>query len=57
MISNLNDQLEKLVSYELGTGASDAGEPPHVKLMREKELCDYESASDVGTSNGSQKDV
>ena len=43
-----NDQLEKLVSYELGTGASDAGEPPHVKLMREKELCDYERASDVG---------
>lgn len=43
-----NDQLEKLVSYELGTGASDAGEPPHVKLMREKELCDYESTSDVG---------
>lgn len=43
-----NDQLEKLVSYELGTGASDAEEPPHVKLMREKELCDYESASDVG---------
>lgn len=43
-----NDQLEKLVSYELGTGASDAGEPPHVKLMREKELCDYESVSDVG---------
>lgn len=43
-----NDQLEKLVSYELGTGASDAGEPPHVKLMREKELCDYESASDIG---------
>ena len=43
-----NDQLEKLVSYELGTGASDAGEPPHVKLMGEKELCDYESASDVG---------
>ena len=43
-----NDQFEKLVSYELGTGASDAGEPPHVKLMREKELCDYESASDVG---------
>ena len=43
-----NDQLEKLVSYEVGTGASDAGEPAHVKLMREKELCDYESASDVG---------
>ena len=43
-----NDQLEKLVNYELGRGASDEGEPPHVKLMREKELCDYESASDVG---------
>lgn len=43
-----NDQFEKLVKYELGEGASDEGEPPHVKLMREKELCDYESASDVG---------
>lgn len=43
-----NDQLEKLVNYELGCGASDEGEPPHVKLMRQKELCDYESASDVG---------
>lgn len=43
-----NNQFEKLVKYELGEGASDEGEPPHVKLMREKELCDYESASDVG---------
>lgn len=43
-----NEQFEKLVKYELGEGASDEGEPPHVKLMREKELCDYESASDVG---------
>ena len=43
-----NPQFEKLVSYELGEGSSDEGEPPHVKLMREKEICDYESASDVG---------
>ncbi len=43
-----NPQFEKLVKYELGEGSSDEGEPPHVKLMREKELCDYESASDVG---------
>ncbi len=43
-----NKQFEKLVQYELGEGSSDEGEPPHVKLMREKELCDYESASDVG---------
>lgn len=43
-----NPQFEKLVKYELGEGSSDEGEPPHVKLMREKELCDYEAASDVG---------
>lgn len=43
-----NSQFEKLVQYELGEGSSDEGEPPHVKLMREKELCDYEIASDVG---------
>lgn len=41
-------QLEKLVKNELGHGESEEVEPPHVKLMREKELCDYESASDVG---------
>ena len=43
-----NKDLEKLTQYELGTGASDEGEPPHVKIMREKEFCDYEIASDVG---------
>lgn len=43
-----NSQFEKLVQYELGEGSSDEGEPPHVKLMREKEICDYEIASDVG---------
>ena len=43
-----SSDLEKLVAYELGVGASDEGEPPHVKIMREKELCDYEVASDIG---------
>ncbi len=43
-----SSDLEKLVAYELGEGASDEGEPPHVKIMREKELCDYEVASDIG---------
>ena len=43
-----NKDLKQLVDYELGCGSSDEGEPPHVKLMREKELCDYELASDVG---------
>ena len=43
-----NKAFKQLVDYELGRGASDEGEPPHVKLMREKEICDYESASDVG---------
>ena len=43
-----NRAFKQLVDYELGRGASDEGEPPHVKLMREKEICDYEPASDVG---------
>ena len=43
-----NHAFKQLVDYELGCGASDEGEPPHVKIMRQKEICDYESASDVG---------
>ena len=43
-----NKAFKQLVDYELGQGASDEGEPPHVKLMRQKEICDYEPASDVG---------
>jgi threonyl-tRNA synthetase len=43
-----NKNLEKLVEYEIGNTQSTGEEPPHVKLMREKELCDYESAADVG---------
>ncbi len=43
-----NKDLEKLVDYELGRGESTGDEPPHVKLMREKKLADYEPSADVG---------
>ena len=38
--------LEKLVAYELGEGASDEGEPPHVKIMRETPIF-YDLANDA----------
>jgi threonyl-tRNA synthetase len=43
-----NQDLKKLVDYELGRGESTGEEPPHVKLMREKKLADYEPSADVG---------
>ncbi|NYB52030.1 MAG: threonine--tRNA ligase [Methanobacteriaceae archaeon] len=43
-----NEDLRKLVDYELGCGESTGEEPPHVKLMREKKLADYEPSADVG---------
>ncbi|MDR3291920.1 MAG: threonine--tRNA ligase [Methanobrevibacter sp.] len=43
-----NKDLKNLMEYELGNTQSTGEEPPHVKLMKEKELCDYESAADVG---------
>ncbi|MBF4474953.1 MULTISPECIES: threonine--tRNA ligase [Methanobacterium] len=43
-----SEDLEKLVDYELGRGESTGEEPPHVKLMREKKLADYEPSADVG---------
>ncbi|MDR2830792.1 MAG: threonine--tRNA ligase [Methanobrevibacter sp.] len=43
-----NNDLKNLMEYELGNSQSTGEEPPHVKLMKEKELCDYESAADVG---------
>ena len=43
-----SDDLRKLVLYELGKMKSTGDEPPHVKLMREKKLADYESSADVG---------
>ncbi len=43
-----NNDLKKLVDYELGRGESTGEEPPHVKIMREKHLADYEPSADVG---------
>jgi threonyl-tRNA synthetase len=43
-----NQDLEQLVKYELGASESSGDEPPHVKLMREKSLADYEPSADVG---------
>ena len=37
-----------LVKKELGVPVAAGGEPPHVELMRGKELVDYEPKSDVG---------
>jgi threonyl-tRNA synthetase len=42
------NDLKKLVDYELGRMESSGEEPPHVKLMREKKLADYEPSADVG---------
>ncbi|OPY24274.1 MAG: Threonine--tRNA ligase [Methanobacterium sp. PtaU1.Bin242] len=43
-----SSDLEKLVAYELGKLKSSGEEPPHVKIMREKSLADYEPSADVG---------
>lgn len=43
-----NQDFEQLVKYELGVSESSGDEPPHVKLMREKSLADYEPSADVG---------
>ncbi|MEG3223962.1 MAG: threonine--tRNA ligase [Methanobacteriales archaeon Met13] len=43
-----NKDLEQLVKYERGCSESSGDEPPHVKLMREKTLADYEPSADVG---------
>ncbi|HTX61725.1 MAG TPA: threonine--tRNA ligase [Methanobacterium sp.] len=43
-----SDDLEKLAAYELGKLESTGEEPPHVKIMREKDLADYEPSADVG---------
>ncbi|BDH78652.1 MAG TPA: threonine--tRNA ligase [Methanothermobacter sp.] len=40
--------FKSLVDYELGALESKGGEPPHVKLMREKKLADYEPSADIG---------
>jgi len=45
---DFNQDMKKLMDYELGRGESSGEEPPHVKLMREKKLADYEPSADVG---------
>ncbi|HHY00325.1 MAG TPA: threonine--tRNA ligase [Methanothermobacter sp.] len=45
---DFNQDMKKLIDYELGRGESSGEEPPHVKLMREKKLADYEPSADVG---------
>lgn len=45
---NNSEDLKKLMEYEIGQGTSTGDEPPHVKIMKEKELCDYEPSADVG---------
>ena len=34
--------------YEIGKMESTGEEPPHVRLMREKSLADYEPSADIG---------
>lgn len=43
-----NKDLKQLTDYELGKLESSGEEPPHVRLMREKSLADYEPSADVG---------
>jgi threonyl-tRNA synthetase len=40
--------FEKLVDYELDRTKSSGEEPPHVKLMKEKNLAGYEPSADIG---------
>ena len=43
-----NQDFKKLVGNELGIMESTGEEPPHVRLMREKSLADYEPSADIG---------
>jgi len=44
-----NKDLKRLAKHELGIKEKNSDEePPHVKYIREKEICDYEPSSDAG---------
>jgi len=43
-----HDNLRKFASYEMAKSREAKEEPPHVRLMRELELVDYEPGSDPG---------
>lgn len=40
--------LQKVVQYEIEGKEEKGEEPPHIRLMREKELVDYDELSDAG---------
>ncbi|UCE36054.1 MAG: threonine--tRNA ligase [Thermoplasmata archaeon] len=43
-----NQELATFYKYEIGKDRASKGDPPHVKLMQELELVDYEPGSDSG---------
>src|SRR2546422_318041 len=43
-----HENLQKFASYEMAKSREAKEEPPHVRLMRELELVDYEPGSDPG---------
>ena len=43
-----HDQLRRFATYEMAKSREAKEEPPHVRLMRELELVDYEPGSDPG---------
>ncbi|MFB6215760.1 MAG: threonine--tRNA ligase, partial [Candidatus Aenigmatarchaeota archaeon] len=45
---NPSEEFQKVIEYEIEETEEKGEEPPHVRLMREKELADYDSTSDPG---------
>src|SRR2546430_17562857 len=43
-----HDRLRRFATYEMAKSRAAKEEPPHVRLMRELELVDYEPGSDPG---------
>lgn len=43
-----HNDLKKFAKYEKGGNRADEGEPPHIKLMKEHGIADYEPGSDSG---------
>lgn len=41
-------EFEKIIQYEVEETVEKGGKPPHVRLMREKEIADYDKLSDPG---------
>ncbi len=47
-LANTDDSFRAFFRYETGGSRSKGEEPPHVRLMQEQELVDYEPGSDSG---------